>query len=207
MSDKTHLRLDAGHWEQRYLDESIPWDTGEADHHLQRFLTDFGLSPCGTLDIGCGTGTNAIWLQGRGFEVTGIDVSATAIARSQARAREAQQDCSFEVADLRSDDIHSAPFQFAYDRGCFHIFSDPSDSTHFARRISEHLDDDGLWCSVLGSTDGPPRDTGPPRLSAAAISAAVEPHFEILELKSCLFDKGVNSATRGWVMVARKRGS
>jgi len=207
MSDRNHLRLDPTHWEQRYLDASIPWDTGEVDHHLQHFLASSELPPCKTLDIGCGTGTNAVWLQSKGFEVTGIDVSSTAIALSKRRADDAQQNCTFQVADLRYDNIHSTPFQFAYDRGCFHIFSDPEDSTHFARRIGEHLTDDGLWCSVMGSTDGPPRDTGPPRLSATAIGASVEPHFEILELRSCLFDTDVNSDARGWVMVARKRGS
>lgn len=204
MSEQSRLRLDPDHWEQRYVDGSIPWDTGEPDPHLRHFLSSFAPAPCKTLEIGCGTGTNATWLQSLGFEVTGIDVSATAIERSRVRAREEEQACRLEVADLRDQDIPGGPFQLAYDRGCFHLFED-QDSSHFAGRIAHHLGMDGLWCSLLGSTDGPPRETGPPRRSATAIMAAIEPHFEVLELMSCFFDEGSHSDARAWLLVARKR--
>ena len=205
MTDKNLLRLDPSHWEQRYVDGLIPWDTGEPDIHLRAFLDRFQPAPCTTLDIGCGTGTNGVWLQSLGFDVTGVDVSTTAIDMSLRRARAAGQSCRFVVADLRSETIGAEAFGLAYDRGCFHIFADAKDSAHFAARIAAHLEDGGLWCSVLGSTDGPPRDTGPPRRSAAQICAAVEPHFEILELKACVFDEGMHSAACAWVLVARKR--
>ncbi|MGA7303523.1 MAG: hypothetical protein WBW88_01565, partial [Rhodothermales bacterium] len=63
------------------------------------------------------------------------------------------------------------------------------------------------WHSLIGSTDGPPRDSGPPRRSAAEIIAAVEPHFEILQLRSTVFDQGDHREARAWVLVARRRVS
>jgi len=39
-----------------------------------------------TLDLGCGEGADSIWLAERGWQVTGLDVSATAIGRAQAAA-------------------------------------------------------------------------------------------------------------------------
>jgi hypothetical protein len=62
-----------------------------------------------------------------------------------------------------------------------------------------------LWHSLIGSTDGPPRDSGPPRRSATEIVASVEPHFEILDLQSTSFDQGSHSHARAWVLVARRR--
>jgi hypothetical protein len=34
---------------------------------------------------------------------------------------------------------------------------------------------------------------------------AIEPHFEVLELRSCFFDEGSHSDARAWLLVARKR--
>ena len=52
----------------------------------------------------------------------------------------------------------------------------------FVEQVSERLVASGLWLSIIGSTDGPPRDTGPPRRSAAQVAAAVEPRLPILSL-------------------------
>ncbi len=92
-----------------------------------------------------------------------------------------------------------------YDRGCFHSFGDGSDRARFAGRVAELLESGGLWHSLIGSTDGPPRDDGPPRRSAADIMAAVEPHFEILALKSTTFDEEGHQTKRAWILIARKR--
>ena len=67
------------------------------------------------------------------------------------------------------------------------------------------LSPEGLWYSLSGSTDGPPRDTGPPRLSAIDVCAAVEPHFEILDLRATTFDRDRHSEIRAWVLTARRR--
>lgn len=46
--------------------------------------------PRGTvLDAGCGTGTEALWLAEQGWEVTGADISVSALARAAARAEAA----------------------------------------------------------------------------------------------------------------------
>ncbi len=46
-----------------------------------------GALPPGTaLDLGCGEGGDAVWLADRGWRVTAVDVSATALARTAARA-------------------------------------------------------------------------------------------------------------------------
>lgn len=41
---------------------------------------------CGALELGCGEGADAVWLAGQGWHVTAVDISATALARTSARA-------------------------------------------------------------------------------------------------------------------------
>jgi len=192
-------------WEQRYVDGDVPWDAGEPDVHLRRFLESYEVSPGATLDVGCGTGTDAIWLQSLGFDVLGVDLSPTAIEHARAKAAEADSACRFRVADIRSDAIAEAPFSLVYDRGCFHIFDQPEERALFARRIAELLEPEGLWRSLIGSKDGPQRDSGPPRRSVAEVVAAVEPHFEILGLQATSFDEQRHAHARAWVLVSRRR--
>jgi SAM-dependent methyltransferase len=45
-----------------------------------------GLSPGTALDVGCGEGADAIWLAGRGWQVTAVDFAATALDRGAAQA-------------------------------------------------------------------------------------------------------------------------
>src|SRR5688500_10131498 len=76
------------HWENRYRTaEPPPWDTGRPSVELMRRLAQFSIAPCRAIELGCGTGTTAIWLAQQGFSVTAVDISPTAIARAEERAR------------------------------------------------------------------------------------------------------------------------
>ena len=75
----------------------------------------------------------------------------------------------------------------------------------FAARVADHLAPGGIWHSLIGSTDGPPRDDGPPRRSAADIMAAVEPRFEILELRKVFWDRADHAEALVWGSVCRAR--
>ncbi|MQA35170.1 class I SAM-dependent methyltransferase [Modestobacter roseus] len=76
------------HWHQRAAGEG---STGPAasphlapSPHLARELGD--LPPGTALDAGCGEGAEARWLAERGWQVTAVDISATALERAAARA-------------------------------------------------------------------------------------------------------------------------
>src|SRR5262245_20756022 len=66
-------------WNARYWDGSLPWDTGRPSSELQRLIVQHTIMPCRVLELGCGTGTNSVWLAQMGFEVTGIDVVPLAV--------------------------------------------------------------------------------------------------------------------------------
>jgi cyclopropane fatty-acyl-phospholipid synthase-like methyltransferase len=197
---------DSASWDKRYVEGELPWDSGRPDLHLAGVIEAHGIKPGKALEIGCGTGTNSIWLAQHGFEVTGMDISQTAIARAREKAAVAGVTGRVLVGDFMVDQVPGAPFDLVYDRGCLHVFQGNEELSRFASRVADMLASEGMWHSLIGSTDGPPRETGPPRHSATEIVMAVEPHFEILELRSTTFDNESHRHIRAWVLVARRRG-
>jgi SAM-dependent methyltransferase len=59
-----------------------------------------GLHPGRALDVGCGEGADAVWLAGRGWSVTALDVSQVALERAALRAREAAAQVEWVHAGL-----------------------------------------------------------------------------------------------------------
>jgi len=197
---------DKQNWEQRYETGDLPWDTGRVDHNLADALARHDIRPCRALELGCGTGSNAIWLARRGFDVTASDISETAVQRARQAAERAGVALSFAAGDLLHDPLPQGPFGLVFDRGCFHSVGDASARGLFGRVVSDRLADGGYWLSLIGSADGPLREVGPPRLSAADIAAAVEERFEILSLQTTHFDSTQADPPRAWVCLMRKRG-
>src|SRR5262249_50729465 len=76
-------------WNDCYRDGSLPWDTGRPSSELQSVLSQNAIRPCRALELGCGTGTNCVWLAQQGFEVTGVDVAPLAVEAAEKRAKAA----------------------------------------------------------------------------------------------------------------------
>jgi SAM-dependent methyltransferase len=189
-------------WNESYASGQLPWDTGHPEPLLVEFVSSGAVAPCPTLEIGAGTGTNAIWMAEHGFDVLGIDVSPLAVEKAQARMEGRTLRCRFATFDFLTDTRPAGPFQFVFDRGCFHVFDEPGEREQFAARVAAALAPGGLWLSMVGSTEGPPREFGPPRRSAREIILAIEPALEIVELRSAEFrDHGAQA----WLCVSRKR--
>ena len=191
-------------WNQRYLDGDIPWDNDEINAHLAWVIREHGIAPCAALEIGCGTGTNAVWLAGQGFSVTAADVAGEALQRARARAAAANAECRFVLGDATTLSFEGGPFAFAYDCGCLHSFREPEGRSALAANVARHLAPDGLWMSILGSADSAPRDDGPPQRSALDIVTAVEPCFELVELKAVSY-RPEGDSFEAWRCVMRKR--
>lgn len=92
----------ADFWEQRYASSDKVWSG-----HANRALVDVALTltPGRALDLGCGEGGDAVWLAEHGWQVTGIDISPSAIARARGAAEAAgiaADRVRFVVSDLES---------------------------------------------------------------------------------------------------------
>ncbi len=192
-------------FEQMYLEGDTPWDHGMHDSNLENVITAFGINPGKVLDIGCGTGSNSVWLAGKGFDVSGIDLSDTAIHQAQEKASEAGVSCAFQSGDFLTDHIAGAPFSLVVDRGCLHSIPEPADRHRFAVKVASMLDWQGYWFSLIGNSDEPPREVGPPQMSAQEIAACVEQAFEIVSLQSGVFGSDQENPPRAWICLMKKR--
>ncbi|MFC8570449.1 class I SAM-dependent methyltransferase [Streptomyces sp. NPDC057245] len=85
MTDLPATATAAEFWEARYRDTGRVW-SGRPNPLLVREASD--LAPGTALDLGCGEGADAVWLASRGWRVTGVDISATALDRAAAHAAE-----------------------------------------------------------------------------------------------------------------------
>ncbi|MFI9274444.1 class I SAM-dependent methyltransferase [Kitasatospora sp. NPDC052896] len=88
MTDTSPQSTAHEYWEEFYRDRESPW--GRVRRPNEPLVREVSELPPGTaLDLGCSEGTDAIWLADRGWRVTAVDVSATALRRAAANAAHA----------------------------------------------------------------------------------------------------------------------
>jgi SAM-dependent methyltransferase len=189
-------------WNDSYSSGVPPWDTGEPEPLLVEFVTSGGVTSGRTLEVGSGTGTNSIWLAERGFDVLGVDVSPLAVEKARAKIKGSDLRCSFATLDFLAAPAPSDRFHFVFDRGCFHVFDESAERLRFAECVAAALQPGGVWLSLIGSTEGPPREDGPPRRSAREIILAIEPVLEVVELRSAQFRA---DDVKAWFCLSRQR--
>jgi 2-polyprenyl-3-methyl-5-hydroxy-6-metoxy-1,4-benzoquinol methylase len=79
------------------------------------------VKPCATIDLGCGLGNYAVYLASIGFDVTGVDISPTAIKFAKDNAKRKGVKCNFIVANILTGLAGiGRTFDFAYDWEVLH---------------------------------------------------------------------------------------
>ena len=89
------------------------------------------------LDLGCGTGDNAIYLATHGWQVTGVDFVAKAVEKARAKAAAKKVDVTFvqaNVTRLSAEGIGSG-FDLIIDSGCLHGMSS-ADRDAYVREVT-----------------------------------------------------------------------
>jgi SAM-dependent methyltransferase len=133
--------------------EQIPWNMETPPKLLVELVDSGKVQPCRAIDLGCGTGNYALYLAGRGFEVTGVDFSPTAIKIAGENADKKGLKCNFIVADVvRLPDKVNQTWDFAYDWGLLHhIF--PEQRQKYAENVHRILSPAGRYLSVCFSRE------------------------------------------------------
>ena len=104
-----------------------PWDTGRVPPELSQLIEGPGALPAGrTLDLGCGTGTQSVYMARSGWEVTAIDAVPRPLSKARARAEAAGVNVDWILGDVaRLGRLDLTPgFTLVFDRGCFHGLDD-----------------------------------------------------------------------------------
>jgi cyclopropane fatty-acyl-phospholipid synthase-like methyltransferase len=98
-----------------------PWDIGGPQPAFVA-VEEAGLVSGAVLDAGCGTGEDALYLASKGYAVTGLDLSPTAISLAQHKAKERGLDATFEVANALELAGYDGRFDTVIDSGLAHTF-------------------------------------------------------------------------------------
>jgi ubiquinone/menaquinone biosynthesis C-methylase UbiE len=129
---------------RNYPLEELGWELGKPRPILVDYLRA-GLLPKGkVLDICCGAGTNTVYLAQNGFEVTGIDISKTAIEIAKRKAQKADVTINFLVESFIELPFSDSNFDFVWDMGCFHHVEEEQRST-FIKGIYRVLKTQGVY--------------------------------------------------------------
>ncbi|WP_305728683.1 methyltransferase domain-containing protein [Nonomuraea pusilla] len=99
-------------WEERYRARPALW-SGRPNPQLVAEAS--GLAPGRALDVGCGEGADAIWLAGRGWQVTAVDISVTALERAAAHAAAEDAQAAARITWTHADLREQPPAEGAYD--------------------------------------------------------------------------------------------
>jgi cyclopropane fatty-acyl-phospholipid synthase-like methyltransferase len=110
-----------------YLFGFKPWDSGVSPPELVAVVEGPDrLAPGKALDLGCGTGTNCVYLAQHGWDVTGVDFVPRAIGAARRKAAAAKVAPRLLVGDVtRLSELGvGTGYGLLFDLGCFHSIPD-----------------------------------------------------------------------------------
>ena len=190
-------------WEDAYKTRP-PWDIGRPQPAFVELVQAGELNQGRVLDVGRGTGENALYLAERGFSVIGVDLSTRAIDAAKTKGSERKLKVDFRLANALSLDFKNAYFDNAIDSGLFHTFND-NERVAFAREIARVLKTDGKYFMLCFSDKEPTNWGGPRRVTREEIEATLSPLFNIDYIKDAYFDTRIhNNGGRAYLTSATK---
>jgi thioredoxin reductase/2-polyprenyl-3-methyl-5-hydroxy-6-metoxy-1,4-benzoquinol methylase len=110
--NRVRTMFDEAAWEERYRSRPAVW----SGHPNPQLVAEAAELPAGrALDVGSGEGADAIWLAQRGWRVTAVDISSTALERAATAAAATGAQVAGRIDWTHADLREQAPAESAYD--------------------------------------------------------------------------------------------
>jgi SAM-dependent methyltransferase len=158
-----------------YRTGRTPWDTGITPPEVVELIEGpAALAPGRALDLGCGTGTNVVFLADHGWNATGVDAEPIAldVAREKVADVAGARVLLGDVTRLASLGL-DGPFDLLLDIGCFHSIP-RSRRDAYARGVARLS---GSGATLFLFAFGPRGVLPPVGLSASEMAHRFEPWF------------------------------
>ncbi|TWT58042.1 tellurite resistance protein TehB [Thalassoglobus neptunius] len=191
-------------WDQKYRSNETPWDSGIPSQELRKVLESAQLQPTTALELGCGTGTNAIYLADLGWQVEAVDCSAPALELARRKAEKAGVEVNWILSDVVRFGADRDPVDFVFDRGCYHCCRrvDLEGYLETLEAVTTAGSKMLILCGNANSTEA----GGPPRVSKSEIEKEFSPLFDFLHIREFYFeDAGNVRGPLGWSVWMSRR--
>lgn len=175
-------------WNEVYrARDGPPWDIGRPQPAFMTLVKNREMvQPSIVLDVGCGTGENAIFFAQNKFTVSGLDLAREAIDQARSKAKERNVNIDFRVGDALALNFKASSFDYVTDSGLFHTFND-AQRPLFRDEIARILKTGGIYFMMCFSEKEPTNWGGPRRVSKEEIDETFSPRFKINYIRDELF--------------------
>lgn len=154
------------------------------------------------LDVGCGTGENALFFAARGHEVWGVDVVPAALERARQKARARGLAARFEVGDAFSLESLGRRFDSLIDSGLLHMF-EGLEQARLIASLERALVPGGSF-HLLCFAEPIPGGVGPIPLGPEALRRAFSRGWSVESLREARFHmRPPVPSPRAWLLSAR----
>jgi 2-polyprenyl-3-methyl-5-hydroxy-6-metoxy-1,4-benzoquinol methylase len=173
------------HWENVYRTKS-PEQTSWYQPHLQTSLEWISQAAPGRsasiIDVGGGESTLAADLVALGYRnITVLDLSESAIEKSQNRLGDAAQQIKWLVTDVTEAALPPRSYDLWHDRALFHFLTGPGQRRAYVRRLVSSLRPKGHAVIATFGHDGPQKCSGlaTNRYDAQSLLRELGPDFQL----------------------------
>lgn len=186
-----------------YRGGSAPWEIGKPQPAVVEWI-ERGMFEGSVVDLGCGSGENALFLAGSGMRVTGLDSEEIPLEEARKKAEERGVSAEFFQENLLGLTKEYPRFDNALDSGLFHSFSD-GDRLRYERVISSLLREGGRFF-LLAFTPKTAGTRGPRRVTEEEIRSVFFRGWEVCEIREMRFETNDPSwEVFAWGAVLEKR--
>ena len=143
--------MNQAHWEKMYTKplEEIPWEIETMPKEVRGWFSNSECRGQAVLDLGCGTGNYARFLERKGCTVTGIDLSENAIRIAKKKARKGKSKVKFAQANVLTWKP-AEKFDFVFEYSVFHHIP-AGQRKQYVRQVGNFLREGGKFGLVCYS--------------------------------------------------------
>ena len=164
MRGNTHSSRSKGvDWDFAYRQGTPEWDSGIPSAELVSLVEGGIIKPCKVIELGCGTGADAVFLAEKGFEITAVESSPMAMERARTRAQRAHVLINFILNDVFDYTADGEQYDFVYDCGFYH-FIRKQELEAFLDMLWRITHPGSHYLAIAGS-DQETAEGGPPQVS------------------------------------------
>lgn len=198
-----HAKTDRN-WHEKYETGNTPWDSNLPSKELLRVLNEYPFPLGRVVELGCGTGTNAIALAQLGWKVTGVDCVEKALDIAKGKSESAGVNVDWIAADVQNFGTDSAPFDLIFDRGCYHCCR-RVDLSGYLQTLNNVTQSGSMMLCLCGNSNSTEQG-GPPRVSESDLRNEFSPLFDIIHLREFHFeDAGGIQGPLGWSVWMKRK--